>query len=96
MMLIFDHFCAAAIGRQSGQMNILRHLPASVCSWLHEDVWIMVCFTYHDPLMGLQKEEGQQEPTMVFCWAKVRPYVECGLNLSHTDSISMNGVAEAP
>ena len=72
---IFDHFCAAAIGRQSGQMNILRHLPASVCSGLHEDVRMLVCFAYLDRLVGLRKGEGRREPTMAFRWAKVRPYL---------------------
>ena len=32
VLQIFDHFSAANIGCQSGQMNILKHVPASVCS----------------------------------------------------------------
>ena len=59
MPRIFDHFCVANIGRQSGQMSILRHLPASVCHKLHEHVDMLVCFTYLDPLVGLWKGEGR-------------------------------------
>ena len=92
---IFDHFCAAAIGRQSGRMNILRHLPASVCSGLHEDVRMLVCFAYLHPLVGLRKGEGRREPTMAFRRAKVRPYVEYGLALARADSIQMNRVVGA-
>ena len=32
ILLIFDHFSAAAIGCQSGQISILRHFLASLCS----------------------------------------------------------------
>ena len=56
---------------------------------------ILVCFTYLDPLVGLQKGEGQQKSTMVFRWAKVRPYVVYGLTLPRTDSIWMNIVLGA-
>ena len=95
MLRIFNHFCAANICRQSGRMSILRHLPASVCSGLHEDVRMLVCFAYLHPLVGLRKGEGRREPTMAFHQAKVRPYVEYGLALAHADSIQMNRVVGA-
>ena len=57
-----------------------------------EHVGMLVCFAYIDPLVGLQKGEGQREPTMVFRQAKVRTYVVYGLTLAYTNSICMNNV----
>ena len=76
-------------------MNILRHLPGSVWSYLHEHVVKLVCFAYLDPLVGLRKGEGQREPTITFRRAKVRPYLEYVLTLACTDSIWMNRVVGA-
>ena len=53
---------------------------------------ILVCFTYIDPLVGLQKGEGRRELAMTFRWSKLKLYVEYVLTLDRLDSIWMNRV----